>query len=135
MVKRAEKAGVLAVAVTVDRSGGRNQETLFRLRPTDTRDCNGCHDRSSLQANLKTRAMYQGVNLEGMSHTQSSNMTWDFFKRMRDLTKMKLLAKGILAWEDAVLAVENGLDGIIVSNHGGRSEDSGRSTIDALPEI
>ena len=42
MVKRAEKAGCYAVAVTVDRSGGRNQETLFRLRPTDTRDCNGC---------------------------------------------------------------------------------------------
>ena len=61
MVKRAEKAGVLAVAVTVDRSGGRNQETLFRLRPSDTRDCDGCHDRTSLQANLKTRAMYQGV--------------------------------------------------------------------------
>ena len=46
MVKRAEKAGCYAVAVTVDRSGGRNQETLFRMRPTDTRDCNGCHDRS-----------------------------------------------------------------------------------------
>src|SRR6516162_9292530 len=45
MVKRAEKAGCLAVAVTVDRSSGRNQETLFRLRPTDTRDCSGCHDR------------------------------------------------------------------------------------------
>ncbi len=40
MVKRVEKAGALAVAVTVDRSGGRNQETLFRLRPSDTRDCN-----------------------------------------------------------------------------------------------
>ena len=45
LVKRAEKAGCLAVAVTVDRSGGRNQETLFRLRRTDTRDCIGCHDR------------------------------------------------------------------------------------------
>src|SRR4051794_29028898 len=39
MVARAEKAGCLAVAVTVDRSGGRNQETLFRLRSTDTREC------------------------------------------------------------------------------------------------
>ena len=54
---------------------------------------------------------------------------------MRDHTKMKLLAKGILAWEDAAMAVDAGLDGIIVSNHGARSEDSGRSTIDALPEI
>jgi isopentenyl diphosphate isomerase/L-lactate dehydrogenase-like FMN-dependent dehydrogenase len=48
---------------------------------------------------------------------------------------MKILAKGILAWEDAVTAADVGLDGIIVSNHGARSEDSGRSTIDALPEI
>ena len=135
LIKRAEKAGCLAVAVTVDRSGGRNQETLFRLRPTDTRDCSGCHDRSSLQANLKNRGMWGGADLSGLRATQSSAMTWDFFKRMRDITKMKILAKGILAWEDAVLAADAGLDGIIVSNHGARSEDSGRSTIDALPEI
>jgi len=135
MVKRAEKAGCLAVAVTVDRSGGRNQETLFRLRKTDTRDCSGCHDRSSLQANMRTRAMYQGVDLSGLRNTQSSAMTWDFFKRLRDLTKMKIVIKGILAYEDAVLAADNGIDAIIVSNHGARSEDSGRSTIDALPEI
>jgi 4-hydroxymandelate oxidase len=43
--------------------------------------------------------------------------------------------KGLMTAEDAVLAVDNGLDAIIVSNHGGRAEDSGRSTIDALPEI
>src|SRR5260221_8418272 len=48
-IKRAENAGCTAVAVTVDRSGGRNQETLFRLTRTDTRDCNACHDRTSIQ--------------------------------------------------------------------------------------
>jgi isopentenyl diphosphate isomerase/L-lactate dehydrogenase-like FMN-dependent dehydrogenase len=62
-------------------------------------------------------------------------MTWDFIKRMRDVTKMKIVLKGILAHEDAVMAIDNGIDAIIVSNHGARSEDSGRSTIDALPEI
>src|SRR5215831_1886230 len=135
LVQRAEKAGCLAVAVTVDRSGGRNQETLFRLQRTDTRDCSGCHERSSLSANMRRRSMYEGIDLTGLTNTQSSAMTWDFFKRLRDLTKMKIVAKGILAWEDAVIAADNGLDGIIVSNHGARSEDSGRSTIDALPEI
>ena len=135
LVKRAEKAVCLAVAVTVDRASGRNQETLFRLRPTDTRDCNACHDRSSLQASMRTRAMYQGIDLSGLTSTQSSAMTWDFFKRLRDTTKMKIVIKGILAWEDAVIAADNGIDAIIVSNHGARSEDSGRSTIDALPEI
>src|SRR5262245_5678501 len=133
-VTRAEKAGCPVVAVTVDRSGGRNQETLFRLRSSDTRDCNACHDRSSLQANLRTRAMYQGVDISGLTNTQSSAMTWDWLKRLRDATSMKIVLKGILAHEDATLAVENGMDGIIVSNHGARSEDSGRSTIDALPE-
>jgi isopentenyl diphosphate isomerase/L-lactate dehydrogenase-like FMN-dependent dehydrogenase len=48
---------------------------------------------------------------------------------------MKVLIKGILAHEDAELAVKAGAAGIIVSNHGARSEDSGRWTIDALPEI
>jgi 4-hydroxymandelate oxidase len=135
MVQRAENAGCLAVAVTVDRSGGRNQETLFRLIPTDTRDCNGCHERGSLATNLKRRAMYKDLDISGLTHTQSSNMTWDFLKRLRDTTKMKIVLKGILAHEDAVLAADAGIDAIIVSNHGARSEDSGRSTIDALPEI
>ena len=135
MVARAEKAGCLAVAVTVDRSGGRNQETLFRLRPTDTRDCSGCHERGSLAGNLKRRAMFQGLDISGLAHTQSSAMTWDFLKRLRETTKMKIVLKGILAYEDAVLAADAGMDAIIVSNHGGRSEDAGRSTIDALPEI
>jgi len=135
LVLRAEKAGSPVVAVTVDRSGGRNQETLFRLRPTDTRDCSGCHDRSSLTANMKRRSMYGGIDLASLTNTQSSAMTWDFIKRLRDTTKMKIVLKGILAYEDAVLAADAGIDGIIVSNHGGRSEDSGRSSIDALPEI
>jgi isopentenyl diphosphate isomerase/L-lactate dehydrogenase-like FMN-dependent dehydrogenase len=135
IVKRAENAGAIAVVVTVDRSGGRNQETLFRLQPSDTQDCKQCHDRSSLANSLKGRAMFRGLDLSGLPNIQSSAMTWDFFKRLRDTTKMKIIAKGILAWEDAVLAADAGLDAIIVSNHGGRSEDSGRSTIDALPEI
>jgi 4-hydroxymandelate oxidase len=135
ITKRAENAGCTGLAVTVDRSGGRNQETLARLRPSDTRDCNGCHDRSTFQTSLRGRAMFRGLDLTGLRNTQSSAMTWDFFKRMRDTTTMKLLAKGILAWEDAAMAADAGLDGIIVSNHGARSEDSGRSTIDALPEI
>ncbi len=134
-VTRAERAGCTAVAVTVDRLGGRNQETQRRMALTDKRDCSGCHDRSSLSANQRRRSMYEGVNLDGLTHLLSSGMTWDFLKRLRDTTKMKILVKGILAHEDATLAVNAGMDGIIVSNHGARSEDSGRSTIDALPEI
>ena len=48
---------------------------------------------------------------------------------------MKVLVKGIVTAEDAALAVDNGIDGIVVSNHGGRAEASMRSTIECLPEI
>ena len=134
-VKRAENAGCHAVAVTVDRSGGRNQETFFRLRATDTRVCAGCHDNSSLAASLRKNPIYDGVDLSGLHNIQASALTWDYIRRLRDVTKMKMVLKGILAWEDAVKAADEGIDAIIVSNHGARSEDSGRSTIDALPEI
>ena len=134
-VKRAERAGCVAVAVTVDRSGGRNQETLFRLQRTDTRTCRDCHDNSNITAAQRSKPAYEGVDLSGLNNIQSSSMSWDYIKRLRDQTKMKMVLKGIITWEDAKLAAEAGIDGIIVSNHGGRSEDGGGSTIEALPEI
>ncbi|HEY8507488.1 MAG TPA: alpha-hydroxy acid oxidase, partial [Steroidobacteraceae bacterium] len=63
------------------------------------------------------------------------SMTWDFLKRLKDTTSMKVVIKGIESREDAALAVEHGADGIIVSNHGGRALESGRGTIDSLPEV
>lgn len=69
------------------------------------------------------------------ARTTVGNLIWDVVKRLRDRTKVKSVLRGILAAEDAKLAAEAGIDGIIVSNHGGRVEDDGRSTIDALPEI
>jgi len=134
-VQRAEKAGALAVAVTVDRNGGRNQETLFRMQRTDTRQCSDCHDNSSLVAAQRDKPMYEGVDLSGLSNIQSSGMTWDYIKRLRDVTKMKIVLKGIQAWEDAKIAADSGIDAIIVSNHGGRADEAGRATIDMLPEI
>src|SRR5258708_17388954 len=128
MVTRAEKAGCPVGAVTVDRSGGRNQETLFLLQRTDSRHRSVCHDRSSFAANMKRRSMYQGLDLSDLTHTQSSAMSWDFLKRLRDTTKMKIVLKGILAHEDALLAVQNGMDGILVSNPGARRADSRRAT-------
>ena len=134
-VQRAEKAGALAVAVTVDRNGGRNQETLFRMQRTDTRQCSDCHDNSSLVAAQRDKPMYEGVDLSGLRNIQSSGMTWDYIKRLRDVTKMKIVLKGIQAWEDAKIAADSGIDAIIVSNHGGRADEAGRATIDMLPEI
>jgi 4-hydroxymandelate oxidase len=136
LIRRAEAAGCPVLVVTVDRLAGRNQETLFRLMRDDTRDCLGCHDRSSFAKRALRRHNYDGIDLTAVTGSgESSNLSWETLKRMRDTTKMKIVLKGILTAEDAELAVQNGIDGIIVSNHGGRGEDSGRSTIDALPEV
>jgi 4-hydroxymandelate oxidase len=136
LIRRAEAAGCPVLVVTVDRLAGRNQETLFRLMRDDTRDCSGCHDRSSFAKRALRRHNYDGIDLTAVTGSgESSNLSWETLKRMRDITKMKIVLKGILTAEDAELAVQNGIDGIIVSNHGGRGEDSGRSTIDALPEV
>jgi 4-hydroxymandelate oxidase len=136
LIKRAEAAGCPVLMVTVDRIAGRNQETYFRLMRTDTRECSACHDRSSFAAREARKPNYDGIDLTGIvGGGESSNLTWDTVKRMRDITRMKIALKGILTPEDAELAVQNGIDGILVSNHGGRGEDNGRSTIDALPEI
>ncbi len=136
LIRRAEAAGCPVLAVTVDRVGGRNQETLFRLMREDTRECSTCHDRTSFAKRVLRRHNYDGIDLSSITGSgESSNLSWEIVKRMRDVTKMKIVLKGILTPEDAEVAVQNGMDGILVSNHGGRGEDNGRSTIDALPEI
>ena len=111
-----ERQGSIAVAVTVDRNGGRNQEVALRMRQLDTRECSGCHDRSSLAAGKKDRPMYDGADLSSLKNIQSSAMSWDYIERLRELTKLKMVLKGILAWEDAKIAAESGIDAIIVSN-------------------
>jgi 4-hydroxymandelate oxidase len=134
-VESMERQGSIAVAVTVDRNGGRNQEVALRMKKLDPRACSGCHDNSSIAASMRDDPMYEGADLSGLKNIQSSAMSWDYIKRLRDLTKMKMVLKGILAWEDAKIAAESGIDAIIVSNHGGRADESGRSTIESLPEI
>jgi 4-hydroxymandelate oxidase len=62
-------------------------------------------------------------------------LTWDFVQQLKGHTSMKVLIKEIVTAEDARLAVENGIDGVIVSNHPGRAENSLRSTIESLPEV
>jgi 4-hydroxymandelate oxidase len=136
LIKRADGAGCPVLMVTVDRISGRNQETLFRLMKSDTRECSGCHDRSNFANRALRRHNYDGIDLTSIKGGgESSNLDWDTVKRMRDVTKMKIMLKGVITAADAELAVQNGIDGILVSNHGGRGEDNGRSTIDALPEI
>jgi isopentenyl diphosphate isomerase/L-lactate dehydrogenase-like FMN-dependent dehydrogenase len=62
-------------------------------------------------------------------------LTWEFVDRLKAATPMKVVVKGIVTAEDAERCVQHGADGIIVSNHGGRAEESGRGTIESLPEV
>jgi 4-hydroxymandelate oxidase len=132
LVRRAEAAGCPAVAVTVDLPAGRNLETALRWARTDTRTCTACHAPGG--SIVFTRPMFSQLDTTGLS-TNSSSLTWDFIKRLKDVTKMKVLIKGLESGADAKLAVANGADGIIVSNHGGRATDTGRGTLECLPEV
>ena len=133
VVRRVERAGCPVLEVTIDRNGGRNQETFQRLKRMDPRVCSSCHIDGP--GSLKERPNYDGIDLSGVKSSQSANMTWEFVKHMRDTTKMKIILKGVLTQEDALLCIKYGVDGIHVSNHGGRSEDTGRGAIECLPEV
>jgi 4-hydroxymandelate oxidase len=134
MVKRAEAAGCPVLVLTVDQLGGTNRETLKLFQREDKRQCSVCHDRSSMQASSQRKPMFAGLDLKGVRF-QPTNITWDYVRRLKDATPMKLVIKGIVTREDAELSVMHGADGIICSNHGGRAEASGRSSIESLPEV
>jgi 4-hydroxymandelate oxidase len=142
LVKRAESTGCTAVAVTVDLPSGRNTETMTRLQRTDTRNCASCHeDATGNLANPRagggtnaSKPMFAGINTQGLGLT-SPSLTWDFIKRLKDVTKMKVVIKGLETREDAAQAVEHGADGIVVSNHGGRATETGRGTIESVAEV
>jgi isopentenyl diphosphate isomerase/L-lactate dehydrogenase-like FMN-dependent dehydrogenase len=133
IVRRVEAAGCPVIALTVDNTTGRNSETFLRTRPKDLRQCGTCHEGGTAPS-IKERKMYDGINMTGVSG-QNPAMTWEFVDRLRKATSLKLFIKGIDGRDDARLAVEHGFDGILVSNHGGRSTETGRATIEALPEV
>jgi 4-hydroxymandelate oxidase len=132
LAMRAQDAGCRAIVLTLDVLGPLNWETYLRLRRSDTRECSSCHAPNGY---LSRKPNFAGIDLKGVDSTIAPNLTWDYVGRLRDRIRARLVLKGILAAEDARLAVEKGVDAIIVSNHGGRTEDGGGSTIEALPEI
>ena len=134
MVKRAEAAGSPVLVLTVDNSAGSNRETYERGKREDTRKCEACHDTPQGGTGVKRKPMFDGLGPEGRP-TAGPGMTWDLVHKLRDTVKMKIVIKGLVTIEDARLAVQHGADGIICSNHGGRADSSGRSTIECLPEV
>jgi len=130
LVRRVEAAGCPVLVWTIDLLGGRNLETATRLQRTDTRQCVTCH--ATATGGRRNTVMFSGLSSPRFN---PSNATWDWVERLKKMTSMKIVLKGIETGEDARLAREHGADGIIVSNHGGRAAESLRSTIDAVPEV
>lgn len=134
LVERAAGAGSPAIVLTVDRQGGRNTETLFRARREDTRDCQSCHQPGFVNQ-VSRKANFNGIDVSKVTNLYGTGMTWDYINKLRDIVKGKLVLKGIVTEQDAKLAVTHGVDGLIVSNHGGRAEESGQSTIGVLSDV
>ena len=78
--------------------------------------------------------MFEGFDMEGVG-LNDPTLTWDVIGRMKEATRMNVVVKGLETGEDADAAVRAGADGVIVSNHGGRATDTGRGTVECLPEV
>ncbi len=124
IVKRAESAGSPVLVLTVDLQNDSNRETQERFVRVDSRDCSNCHDRSSFKGYVSRKPAFDHLDVSKVTGLHLTSMNWDFVKKLKDSTSMKLVVKGIVTREDAQLAVEHGVDGIIISNHGGRAEDT-----------
>jgi 4-hydroxymandelate oxidase len=134
IIRRAEGAGAPVLVLTVDLHEKSNRETLFRSRRYDDRECSNCHE-EGFKGYVARKPMFDGLDVSKANALYPASLDWDFVSRLRDSTRMKLMIKGIVTGEDAQLAVGRGVDGIVVSNHGGRAEESLRSTIESLPEV
>jgi isopentenyl diphosphate isomerase/L-lactate dehydrogenase-like FMN-dependent dehydrogenase len=122
-VENAVALGCKAIAVTIETPYDSHRERLLRYPP----------ERRS-QAN-STRAARVRSNPFRLSKRYTAELTWPFIREVAGYAKVPVLVKGVLSAEDAVLAIEHGASGVIVSNHGGRYLDSAPATIEVLPSV
>ncbi|HVC88748.1 MAG TPA: alpha-hydroxy-acid oxidizing protein [Gaiellaceae bacterium] len=139
-VRRAEAAGYGAIVVTLD-------TLTLGWRPRDLRAAylpfikgEGCGQYFSDPVFLSRLARPPEEDLLTAAATMLATfpnlgLTWDDLDWLRNETTLPLLVKGVLTAEDAQLALDHGMDGIVVSNHGGRQVDGAVASLDALVEI
>lgn len=130
-IQKVAAAGCPVLVWTVDLLGGSNRELSRRSQGREGYNrplCQSCHNH---QPGYQ-RPMHRGVS--GPPGPRPA-FDWDYVKRLKDAGKMKVVLKGIVTREDAEMAVQSGADGVFVSNHGGRAENSLRGSIDCLPEV
>lgn len=122
LVRRAEAVGYAAICVTADVAayGRRERDLRNRLAPRET------VERPNIGSAAATRVL---------DDTYNALFTWDDLAWLRDTTTLPIMVKGVLSWEDAVLAADHGVDVVYVSNHGGRQLDHAPAAIEVLPEV
>ena len=123
LLEVAQQAGCKAIVVTIDQQAAYYERRL--------------HDRHLL--NVATRSRRRRTPPGGGSPYRIAGFRswydWKLFHDLRPMIQVPMLAKGILTAEDAHLCVEHGVEGIVVSNHGGRALDHSPSSLEVLPEI
>jgi len=151
LIRRAADAGFEALVITSDFpvSGKRERDLRSGLRPNARFTLGTKLDMLTHPRWLMTVATHRprfAVVERGLGAGRSAasflpaamfdpSLCWDDLRRFRDLWKGKLLLKGVLRADDAMRAVECGVDGVILSNHGGRQLDGAVSGMDVLPEV
>ncbi len=134
LVQRAKAAGYRALCLTVDavHSGRRERDVRNRFAlPPEVQLANF----SGPEMRMMPREGSGSALFTYISRMMDPALTWKDLAWFRSIADMPMLIKGILTAEDARLAVEQGVDGIIVSNHGGRQLDTALATMTALPEV
>jgi len=121
VLEKAQTAGCKAVVVTVD------QQASYYERALHGRNLTG----GTVVRRTRQSAPKNPYSLEEGRLWYE----WSFFSKIRPMVKVPMVIKGILTAEDARLAIDNGLDAVYVSNHGGRSLDYGPSSLEVLPEV
>jgi len=137
LIRRAEKAGYKALAVTVDtpvlgrrEADIKNQFSLpSHLTMGNFSHLGGEHaDGTKGKAGGSSLASYVASLID-------KTLTWEDVNWLRKNSSMKIVVKGVITPEDALVAIKHGVDGIWISNHGARQLDTTPATIEALPDI
>jgi 4-hydroxymandelate oxidase len=133
LVERAEAAGAsaLCLTVTVPVQGLRERDARNRFRLPDGLEMANLHGRTQARMTIgegSRLAFYIGNEFD-------PTLSWSAVDWLCSITRLPVLLKGVLSGEDARIALEHGVKGIIVSNHGGRQLDTAMPTLHALPEV
>ena len=130
LVHRAEEAGFKAIVLTVDTPVASPKERDLRNRYKRE------HDLGNFRGMDASRSEISGTDeTEGWDVSYSPPITWRELEWLKGLTSLPLVLKGVRTAEDAHEAVESGVDGILVSTHGGRQLDMTMGAIEMVPEI